>query len=139
MPKATSALAGDCRWQWSAKTQWCQQISEQEDRWRCRTRVPQRQRFRSGSGSDPLGLPKPVSSGESWGNNAHDTFPGRALPGHPGLVAPARRTSTRCFLQADQNFPFRGAAILIKVGFGLETVKQISAQMELGSYPALMR
>ena len=42
-------------------------------------------------------------------------------------------------LQADQNFPFGGAAILIMVGVGLETVKQISSQMEQRSYPGLMR
>lgn len=42
-------------------------------------------------------------------------------------------------LHADQNLPFGGAAILIMVGVGLETVKQISAQMEQRSYPALTR
>lgn len=42
-------------------------------------------------------------------------------------------------LNANQNFPFGGAAILIMVGVGLETVKQISAQMEQRSYPALLR
>ncbi|MBG0739026.1 preprotein translocase subunit SecY [Paeniglutamicibacter antarcticus] len=42
-------------------------------------------------------------------------------------------------LNANQNFPFGGSAILIIVGVGLETVKQISSQMEQRSYPALMR
>lgn len=41
-------------------------------------------------------------------------------------------------LQADQIFLFGGAAILIIAGVGLETVKQISSQMER-SYPGLMR
>lgn len=42
-------------------------------------------------------------------------------------------------LNANQNFPFGGSAILIMVGVGLETVKQISSQMEQRSYPGLMR
>lgn len=40
---------------------------------------------------------------------------------------------------ADQNFPFGGAALLIIVGVGLDTVKQINAQMEQRSYSSLMR
>src|SRR5699024_8133406 len=35
---------------------------------------------------------------------------------------------------ADQNFPFGGTSILIMVGVGLETVKQINAQMQQRHY-----
>lgn len=40
---------------------------------------------------------------------------------------------------ADQNFPFGGAALLIIVGVGLDTVKQISSQMEQHSYSSILR
>jgi len=40
---------------------------------------------------------------------------------------------------ANQNFPFGGTSILIIVGVGLETVKQISAQMEQRNYEGLLR
>ena len=42
-------------------------------------------------------------------------------------------------LNANQNFPFGGSAILIMVGVGLDTVKQIKSQTEQRSYPTLMR
>lgn len=40
---------------------------------------------------------------------------------------------------ANQNFPFGGTSILIMVGVGLQTVKQISAQMEQRHYEGLLR
>ena len=40
---------------------------------------------------------------------------------------------------ADQNFPFGGASILIVVGVGLETVKQIDAQLQQRHYEGLLR
>ncbi|MCZ4148771.1 preprotein translocase subunit SecY, partial [Escherichia coli] len=38
---------------------------------------------------------------------------------------------------ADQSFPFGGTSILIMVGVGLETVKQINAQMQQRNYEAV--
>ena len=40
---------------------------------------------------------------------------------------------------ADQSFPFGGTSILIMVGVGLETVKQINAQMQQRNYEGLLR
>ncbi|MCU1444678.1 MAG: preprotein translocase subunit SecY [Cryobacterium sp.] len=40
---------------------------------------------------------------------------------------------------ADQNFPFGGASILIIVGVGLETVKQIDSQLQQRHYEGLLR
>ena len=40
---------------------------------------------------------------------------------------------------ADQNFPLGGASILIIVGVGLETVKQIDAQLQQRHYEGLLR
>ena len=40
---------------------------------------------------------------------------------------------------ADQNFPFGGASILIVVGVGLETVKQIDSQLQQRHYEGLLR
>lgn len=40
---------------------------------------------------------------------------------------------------ANQNFPFGGTSILIMVGVGLQTVKQINAQMEQRHYEGLLR
>ncbi|MHC6177290.1 preprotein translocase subunit SecY [Glutamicibacter endophyticus] len=42
-------------------------------------------------------------------------------------------------INADQNFPFGGTSILIMVGVGLETVKQINAQMQQRNYEGLLR
>ena len=42
-------------------------------------------------------------------------------------------------VQANQNFPFGGASILIIVGVGLETVKQIDAQLQQRHYEGLLR
>jgi preprotein translocase subunit SecY len=42
-------------------------------------------------------------------------------------------------LNASQNFPFGGTSLLIMVGVGLETVKQINAQMQQRHYEGLLR
>jgi preprotein translocase subunit SecY len=43
------------------------------------------------------------------------------------------------FLNASQDFPFGGTSILIIVGVGLETVKQINAQLEQRNYEGLLK
>ncbi|WP_417562401.1 preprotein translocase subunit SecY [Microbacterium sp.] len=55
-----------------------------------------------------------------------------------GLVAliPLVALST---VAANQNFPFGGASIIIMVGVGLETVKQIDAQLQQRHYEGLLR
>ena len=63
------------------------------------------------------------------------TFPG-AL--YLGLIALIPLISFS-LIGANQNFPFGGTSILIIVGVGLETVKQISAQMEQRNYEGLLR
>ena len=40
---------------------------------------------------------------------------------------------------ANQNFPFGGASLLIMVGVGLETVKQIDSQLQQRHYEGLLR
>ena len=42
-------------------------------------------------------------------------------------------------VNANQNFPFGGTSILIMVGVGLETVKQIDAQLQQRHYEGLLR
>jgi preprotein translocase subunit SecY len=42
-------------------------------------------------------------------------------------------------IDADQNFPFGGTSILIVVGVGLETVKQIEAQLQQRHYEGFLR
>ncbi|GAB2710450.1 preprotein translocase subunit SecY [Arthrobacter sp. NPDC080031] len=42
-------------------------------------------------------------------------------------------------ISANQNFPFGGTSILIMVGVGLETVKQIDAQLQQRHYEGLLR
>ena len=62
------------------------------------------------------------------------------LPGsiYLGLVAliPLIALST---VSANQNFPFGGTSILIMVGVGLETVKQIQAQLQQRHYEGFLR
>jgi len=43
------------------------------------------------------------------------------------------------FLNADQQFPFGGTSILIVVGVGLDTVKQIQSQLEQRSYEGFLK
>lgn len=62
------------------------------------------------------------------------------LPGslYLGLVALIPLFALSWF-GANQNFPFGGASILIIVGVGLETVKQIDAQLQQRHYEGLLR
>lgn len=63
------------------------------------------------------------------------TFPGSIYLGLIALI-PLIAFST---VGANQNFPFGGASILIIVGVGLETVKQIDAQLQQRHYEGLLR
>ncbi|SJN26367.1 Preprotein translocase secY subunit (TC 3.A.5.1.1) [Microbacterium esteraromaticum] len=63
------------------------------------------------------------------------TFPGSLYLGIVALI-PLVALAT---VQANQNFPFGGASILIIVGVGLETVKQIDAQLQQRHYEGLLR
>jgi preprotein translocase subunit SecY len=63
------------------------------------------------------------------------TFPGSLYLGIVALI-PLIALAT---VQANQNFPFGGASILIIVGVGLETVKQIDAQLQQRHYEGLLR
>ena len=63
------------------------------------------------------------------------TFPGSIYLGLIALL-PLVALAT---VGANQNFPFGGASILIMVGGGLETVKQIDAQLQQRHYEGLLR
>ncbi|RJN31712.1 preprotein translocase subunit SecY [Nesterenkonia natronophila] len=63
------------------------------------------------------------------------TFPGSLYLGFVALIP----LMAFVLIGADQNFPFGGTSILIMVGVGLTTVKQISAQMEQHNYEGLLR
>ncbi len=58
------------------------------------------------------------------------------LPGslYLGLIALIPLIAFAVVGGANQNFPFGGASILIIVGVGLETVKQIDAQLQQRHY-----
>ena len=43
------------------------------------------------------------------------------------------------FLNANQNFPFGGVTILILVGVGLDTVKQIESQLQQRNYEGFLK
>ena len=68
---------------------------------------------------------------------------------HPALVTLAQELATLgpaliplialATVGANQNFPFGGASILIIVGVGLETVRQIDAQLQQRHYEGLIR
>ena len=69
----------------------------------------------------------------------------RAVPAHAAGIAlpcpdradPAVRVH-RC-LDANQNFPFGGTSLLIMVGVGLDTVKQIESQLQQRNYEGFLR
>lgn len=63
------------------------------------------------------------------------TLPGSLYLGIVALI-PLIALST---VGANQNFPFGGASILIIVGVGLETVRQIDAQLQQRHYEGLIR
>jgi preprotein translocase subunit SecY len=63
------------------------------------------------------------------------TFPGAIYLGLIALIPLVAFT----MVGANQNFPFGGTSILIIVGVGLETVKQINAQMQQRNYEGLLK
>lgn len=63
------------------------------------------------------------------------TLPGSLYLGVLALI-PLIALST---IGANQNFPFGGASILIVVGVGLETIRQIDAQLQQRHYEGLIR
>ncbi|GAA1181331.1 MULTISPECIES: preprotein translocase subunit SecY [Nesterenkonia] len=63
------------------------------------------------------------------------TFPGSLYLGFIALIP----LIAFVLIGANQNFPFGGTSILIMVGVGLTTVKQINAQMEQRNYEGLLR
>ncbi|MFC0581761.1 preprotein translocase subunit SecY [Micrococcoides hystricis] len=63
------------------------------------------------------------------------TFPGSLYLGVIALIP----LIAFVLINANQDFPFGGTSILIMVGVGLETVKQINAQMEQRNYEGLLR
>ncbi|KUJ69979.1 preprotein translocase subunit SecY [Streptomyces albus subsp. albus] len=63
------------------------------------------------------------------------TWPGSLYLGLIALVP----TVALVTLNADQNFPFGGTSILIIVGVGLETVKQIESQLQQRHYEGFLR
>jgi len=62
------------------------------------------------------------------------------LPGslYLGLIALVPLVAL-ALINANQNFPFGGTSILIMVGVGLETVKQIDSQLQQRHYEGLLR
>ncbi|CAG7844191.1 Protein translocase subunit SecY [Pseudoclavibacter triregionum] len=63
------------------------------------------------------------------------TFPGAIYLGVLALLP----LIALAFLGGNANFPFGGASLLIIVGVGLETVKQIDAQLQQRNYEGLLR
>jgi preprotein translocase subunit SecY len=63
------------------------------------------------------------------------TLPGSLYLGVIALIPLAALS----LISANQNFPFGGASILIIVGVGLETVKQIDSQLQQRHYEGLLR
>jgi len=63
------------------------------------------------------------------------TFPGSLYLGLVALI-PLIALAT---VNANQNFPFGGASILIIVGVGLDTVKQIDSQLQQRHYEGLLK
>ena len=65
------------------------------------------------------------------------TLPGLALPRHhrgPAELLPGHHRQGN-----NQNFPFGGTAVLIMVGVGLDTVKQIESQLMQRNYEGFLR
>jgi preprotein translocase subunit SecY len=63
------------------------------------------------------------------------TFPGAMYLGIISMIP----LIALVLLNADQNFPFGGATILIIVGVGLDTVKQIESQLQQRNYEGFLR
>ena len=64
------------------------------------------------------------------------TWPGSL---YLGLIALVPTMALAGFNGANQNFPFGGTSILIIVGVGLETVKQIESQLQQRNYEGFLR
>ncbi|ARF74631.1 preprotein translocase subunit SecY [Streptomyces sp. NPDC012600] len=64
------------------------------------------------------------------------TWPGSL---YLGLIALVPTMALAAFGGANQNFPFGGTSILIIVGVGLETVKQIESQLQQRNYEGFLR
>ncbi|MEU5163348.1 preprotein translocase subunit SecY [Streptomyces sp. NPDC020875] len=64
------------------------------------------------------------------------TWPGSL---YLGLIALVPTMALAGFGGANQNFPFGGTSILIIVGVGLETVKQIESQLQQRNYEGFLR
>ena len=84
----------------------------------------------------------------------HPGYPGRATHGRVPRLRPdphhragaiylaldlAHPAHRPVLVNANQNFPFGGTSILIIVGVGLETVKQIEAQLQQRHYEGFLR
>ena len=65
------------------------------------------------------------------------TLAGLALPGHRRRSC--RTSSSSITSGNNQNFPFGGTAVLIMVGVGLDTVKQIESQLMQRNYEGFLR
>nr|MDQ3308476.1 preprotein translocase subunit SecY [Actinomycetota bacterium] len=63
------------------------------------------------------------------------TFPGAMYLGLVALVP----LIAFIVVQANQNFPFGGVSLLIMVGVGLDTVKQIESQLQQRHYEGFLR
>jgi len=63
------------------------------------------------------------------------TFPGSIYLGLLALIP----LIAFALINADQNFPFGGASILIMIGVGLDTVKQIESQLQQRNYEGFLR
>jgi preprotein translocase subunit SecY len=63
------------------------------------------------------------------------TFPGSIYLGLLSLIP----LIAFALINANQNFPFGGASILIMVGVGLDTVKQIESQLQQRNYEGFLR
>jgi preprotein translocase subunit SecY len=63
------------------------------------------------------------------------TFPGSLYLGFVSLIP----IIALVLVNANQNFPFGGTSILIIVGVGLETVKQIESQLQQRHYEGFLR
>jgi preprotein translocase subunit SecY len=63
------------------------------------------------------------------------TLPGSIYLGFVALIP----LIALVLINANQNFPFGGTSILIMVGVGLETVKQIDSQLQQRHYEGLLR
>ena len=63
------------------------------------------------------------------------TFPGALYLGIVSMIP----LVALVLVDANQNFPFGGPSLLIMVGVGLDTVKQIEAQLQQRHYEGLLR